>query len=432
VLLLPDGKVLVGGGAAYAGTSSFQWAAVLIRYLPDGDPDPTWGTDGIVVTDLSTDDNEWVNALVRTPGGGIVGAGIKSPAGVSTNGGLLLRYTSDGDLKPSLASGDTGWAAKPAFSVIRSLLRQRDGKLVAIGSYGGGEQFEVARYDADFQPDPTFAGGGEEQVPFGAHNFDNAYGGALQRDGKILVVGRTWTGLFDGNAGGDIYNFATARLVGDATPPTGERMGALPVFTRSRSLHLSWRANDDNTGVRSYDVRARSAPAARSSYGAWAIVRSHVTNRLGTFTAKAGRTYCFAVRARDWAGNVGAWSESRCTGVPVDDRAATAHGSWSAGGSGKDYQGTLRVSTHAGDTLSAHVAFRRLALLVRTCAGCGKVRVLLDGKALGTVQLGGTGSRHRVLLQVVSGSTLRTGTLQLRQASGGHEVAIDGIAVSLE
>jgi uncharacterized delta-60 repeat protein len=431
VLVQPDGKILVGGSAAFVGTSSFQFAAALVRYRPGGGLDGTWGSGGIAVTDLSVDDNELVNAIVRLSNGDIVAAGAKSAAGVTTNGGLLLRYAAGGVLKPSSASGDPGWAAKPAFTQVQSVLQQRDGKLVAIGSVGNGNQFEVARYDRGFRPDPDFASGGEETVPFGAHDFDDAFAGVVQRDGKIVVVGRSWTGLFDADAGGDIYNYATVRLVGDATAPTGQRIVSLPAFSRSRSVHVAWRASDDNTGVRSYDVRVRSARASRSSYGDWKGLVSRTTKRSTTVTAKAGRTYCFAVRARDWAGNVGAWSSPRCTGVPVDDRSLTASGSWAADGGRSDYLRTLRVSDGKGDTLSARVAFRKLALLVRTCDGCGKVRVLLGGTSLGTFDLDARRTRHRVLVPVVSGTTLRSGVLRLRQVSNGHEVAIDGVAVNL-
>jgi uncharacterized delta-60 repeat protein len=432
VLVQPDGRLVVGGAASYPASGHFQSAAVVVRYLPGGGLDPTWGTGGVTVSDLSTDDDEVVHALGRSPDGTIFGGGIKSPAAVTPNGGFLVRYTSGGDLKPSSASGDAGWAAKPAFREIRALVRQRDGKLVAIGSVSNGDQFEVARYDRNFLPDPDFAGDGEATVPFGAHDFDDAYAGAVQRDGKIVVVGRSWTGLFDVNAGGDVYNYATARLIGDATAPTGQRMDALPVFSRSRALHLAWRATDDNTGVRTYDVRVRSAAASRSSYGAWRLLYGHIAKRSKAFTARAGRTYCFAVRARDWAGNVGAWSASRCTAVPLDDRMTAAQGTWGEDGGRADYLRTLLVSGHAGDTLSAQVAFRRLALLARTCDGCGEVRVLLGGKTLKTVDLDTGRTRHRVLLTVATGSTLRAGTLRLRQVSGGEQVAIDGIAVSLE
>jgi hypothetical protein len=383
------------------------------------------------VTDLSVDDDELVNAIVRLSNGDVVAGGAKSPADVTTDGGLLLRYTAVGVLKPSSASGDPGWAAKPAFNQIQSLLEQRDGKVVAIGTLGNGNQFEVARYDRSFLPDPDFASDGEETVPFGAHDFDDAFAGVLQRDGKIIVVGRSWTGLFDADAGGDVYNYAVARLIGDATPPTGQRVVGLPAFSRSRSVHVAWRASDDNTGVRFYDVRVRSARASRSSYGDWKKLLSRTGKRSTTFTGRAGRTYCFAVRARDWAGNVGAWSTPRCTGVPVDDRSLSTSGSWAADGGRSDYLRTLRVSDGRGDTLGVRVAFRKLALLVRTCNGCGKVRVLLGGRSLGTFDLDSGRIRHRVLVPVASGATVRSGVLRLRQVSNGDDVAIDGVAVNL-
>jgi hypothetical protein len=118
--------------------------------------------------------------------------------------------------------------------------------------------------------------------------------------------------------------------------------------------------------------------------------------------------------------------------VPLDDRAMSASGAWAPEGGSRDYLRTLRVSDRAGDTLSAPVAFRRLALLVRTCGGCGKVRVLLGSRQLTTLDLTSAGTKHRVLVVVATGTSLRSGSLHLRQVRDGHPVAIDGVAVSLQ
>jgi len=434
LVVQPDGKLVVGGHSDYTGTGSspFEWGISLARYLPGGGLDPTFGTGGKGGTDLATDTNEFVTGLVLLPDGRLVASGYRTDSAGSAQGGLLLRYTSAGAPAPSAAGPDPGWVAKTAFSQINALLRQRDGKLVAVGSLAStGEAFVVGRYNVDFAPDPHFAGDGEENVPFGAQGYDDAYAAALQRDGKILLAGRTYTGVFTPSAGGDVYNFATARLIGDATRPTGERLSGLPVFSRSRTVHLGWSAKDDNTGVRRYDVRAHSAAASKSTYGGWKTVINGSTKKSATVTAAAGRTWCYEVRARDWAGNVSAWSSPRCTAVPVDDRALSAHGMWMKSGVSSDYLGTVSTSTTSGSSLTAPVAFRRLALLVRTCPGCGKVKVMLGSKALATVNLAASTTHHRALKSVVIGSTLRSGILRLVQVSGGHSVVIDGVGVSL-
>ncbi|HET7310773.1 MAG TPA: delta-60 repeat domain-containing protein [Mycobacteriales bacterium] len=433
VVVQTDGKIVVGGHSDYPGTSSvIEWAVNIARYLPGGGLDSSFGTGGKTTTDLSTDTDEFLAGMALLPDGRLVAAGYRTDTAGSAQGGLLLRYSSAGALAPSATAPDAGWVLKTAFSQINALVRQRDGKLVAVGTFANtGSSFVVGRYNVDFAPDPHFAGDGEESVPFGAQGFDDAYATALQRDGKILIAGRTYTGVFTPSAGGDIYNFATARLIGDATPPTGERLSALPVFSRARTVHLGWSAKDDNTGVRSYDVRAHSAAASKSTYGGWRTVISGSTKKSATVTATAGRTWCYEVRARDWAGNVSAWSAPRCTAVPVDDRAMSARGAWTKSGVTSDYLGTVSTSTASGSSLTTSVAFRRLALLVRTCPGCGKVKVMLGSKVLATVTLAASTTHHRVLKSVVIGSTLRTGTLRLVQASGGHSVVIDGVGVSL-
>jgi len=82
----------------------------------------------------------------------------------------------------------------------------------------------------------------------------------------------------------------------------------------SRSIHLSWSGRDPwlatlTSGLGSYDV------ARRRLGGSWTIIR---TGRVGTsltISGSKGARYQFRVRARDAAGNVGAWSDTRSVTV---------------------------------------------------------------------------------------------------------------------
>jgi len=84
------------------------------------------------------------------------------------------------------------------FEDAAAVVRQPDGKLVAVGRAGddvvAGGDILVARYRADGRLDRSFGGGDGIVVTDVAGRDDGASGVALQRDGRIVVVGRTWTG----------------------------------------------------------------------------------------------------------------------------------------------------------------------------------------------------------------------------------------------
>jgi uncharacterized delta-60 repeat protein len=78
----------------------------------------------------------------------------------------------------------------------RSIAVQPDGKIVVGGftSNGSNDDFALARYTSAGVLDSTFGGGdGKVFTPIGA-NEDRIYAIAIQADGKIVAVGRTWNG----------------------------------------------------------------------------------------------------------------------------------------------------------------------------------------------------------------------------------------------
>ena len=84
--------------------------------------------------------------------------------------------------------------------------------------------------------------------------------------------------------------------------------------TGSRSIHLAWSGSDPvlatlTSGLGSYDV------ARRKPSGAWSTIRSGKTGTSLTMAASKGTRYQFRVRARDAAGNVGRWSDTRSVTV---------------------------------------------------------------------------------------------------------------------
>jgi hypothetical protein len=149
------------------------------------------------------------------------------------------------------------------------------------------------------------------------------------------------------------------------------------------------------------------------------------------FTGSPGRTYCFSVRARDANSNLGAWGQQSCVSFPVDERTMTAAGTWSQVSSSSYYASTAMASTIAGATLKVSVAYRRLSVIATKCSGCGFVNVYLGSTFLKSVDLSATATTNRAVFLIEISSTIKSGTITLKQSSAGHSVTIDGLGIYL-
>ncbi|MEU4197304.1 hypothetical protein AB0E69_35770 [Kribbella sp. NPDC026611] len=89
------------------------------------------------------------------------------------------------------------------------------------------------------------------------------------------------------------------------------------------SLSFEWAYEDPQdpnspaTGVNTYDLRIQQRPNRTSPYGAWNQVPAWqgLKTNGASMTAAVGTDTCWQVRARDYAGNVSAWSASYCSEV---------------------------------------------------------------------------------------------------------------------
>jgi len=179
--------------------------------LGPGDLDPTFGTGGLVVTDIGPY-ADYGRAMALQPDGKIVVAGYSS---MSINDDFaVVRYNADGSLDTSW-SGDGKVTTDFDFSneTARSVAVQPDGKIVVAGygTAGGNDDFAVVRYNADGSLDTSFDGDGKVTTAIGS-GADWGRSVTLQPDGKILVVGRS-------GAGG-VFTFALVRYNPDGSLDT--------------------------------------------------------------------------------------------------------------------------------------------------------------------------------------------------------------------
>jgi uncharacterized delta-60 repeat protein len=209
VVIQPDGKIVVAGGAfpLFTFLGNFE----VVRYNPNGSLDTSFGDGGIVTTIFPQ--GSYAFDLALQSDGKIIAAGTVfvdfNPGDSSNTDFALARYNPDGTLDTSFGSGGTVTsdfvgAEDDAFSI----LVQPDGKIIAVGSANSPVDyynFAAARYLANGTLDSAFGTGGKVQTDFGDHNFDRARSAALQSDGKIVAAG------FAISQNGLVQNFAVAR-----------------------------------------------------------------------------------------------------------------------------------------------------------------------------------------------------------------------------
>lgn len=189
-----DGKILVVGSST---NSSFDTTAGLARYNPDGTPDQTFGIGGKVTSDffnyLYT-----VHCAIQPNDGKIVVVGAGIGAGGSVDW-AIARFMPNGD--PDLTFGVGGGVKTDFFGsidVATSVDFQTDGKILVAGgnTKNGQSDWAVMRFDADGTPDPGFGVGGKLTLDFFGLN-EIAYAVAVQPDGMVLVAGTTFVAVND-------------------------------------------------------------------------------------------------------------------------------------------------------------------------------------------------------------------------------------------
>ncbi|HEY0427641.1 MAG TPA: FG-GAP-like repeat-containing protein [Pyrinomonadaceae bacterium] len=188
VLVQPDGKIIAVGMSR--GISNFMDGVITIaRCNRNGSPDTSFGTNGVVITNISPR-SDFTNAVALQPDGKIVVAGESM---VIDGKGyyfeiVVARYTADGT-QDSTFGGGLVRTLISANSVINDVAIQPDGKILIAG--GNGNSFLLMRFNSNSTRDATFGTNGVAQsMPVGG---TTAYAMGLQTDGKIVLAGDTQT-----------------------------------------------------------------------------------------------------------------------------------------------------------------------------------------------------------------------------------------------
>lgn len=183
VVIQPDGKIVVGGNSGPPNLGQFT----VVRYLTNGTLDVTFGFGGIMVTPIEATSR--VHSLALQPDGKIIAGG----SSIGTTGNFALtRYLSNGFLDTSFGTGGIVITDISGDDLLTDIALHSNGKIVAVGITNAGTSGDmvVARYTATGTLDSSFgpAGTGIVIMDF-AGTSDGLLAVTLQPDQKIVVAG---------------------------------------------------------------------------------------------------------------------------------------------------------------------------------------------------------------------------------------------------
>ena len=190
VELQADGKAVITGLVMGASGSDI----LIARTTADGDLDPGFSEDGVMLVDVEGDNDEGFSIAIQPDSRIVVG-------GYAGDSAVLVRVGSDGSLDAGIGAGGIAPADLGGNSSLMSLALDPDGKIVATGWVSNGDAGPdtiVARFRADGTIDAGFGNEGVEIVDFG-HGADApiSEGHAIirQSDGRYVVTATNSMGV---------------------------------------------------------------------------------------------------------------------------------------------------------------------------------------------------------------------------------------------
>lgn len=180
-----DGKIVVVGHNSFLTNNSQNDRFALARFNSDGSPDTSFGAGGKTTLSFPTDSGDDANAVALQPDGKIIAAG-----GDDAGGFALARFTSNGSLDASFGTnGMTTAQIGGGGAQISAIRLQSDGRILAGGFVSSASSsFALARFTSNGILDTNFGSGGSVVTTFPAP-LDLAFGIGTQPDGKIALAG---------------------------------------------------------------------------------------------------------------------------------------------------------------------------------------------------------------------------------------------------
>jgi uncharacterized delta-60 repeat protein len=396
----------------------------------DGDLDPTFGTGGMVMTDINRS-TDIANAVAVQADGKLVVVGqTYKNNDYSTEDFVVTRYNTDGTLdntfgvRGRVRTDFPGLAAVPSSVVI-----QTDGKIVVAGgafplfTFLG--NFELVRYNSNGSLDTSFGNGGIVTTifPEGSYAFDVA----LQPDGKIIAAGTLFVDFNPGEQSDT--DFALARYNTDGSLDTS--------FGNGGTVSSDFLGNEDDAfsvliqpDGKIVAVGSANNPA---TFYDFAAVRYLSNGTIDTSFGVAGKV------STDFGDQN--FDRARSAALQPDGRIVAAGFAISQGGLSQNFAVARYTSNGVLDTTFSRDGITEIDF-GNCCQGATKVLLQSDGKIITVGGSNGESSEDDFLLARLSqrgsldstfgvGGKVRTSFGDLNGGANGAALQSDGKIVAV-
>ena len=201
IALTAEGKLIVVGNLV----NDTMAAAFVARINSNGELDPSFGQNGMIIFDIGSEEDEFWSVLIKPDGKLLLGGSTYDLDLPGLYNLLLVQLLADGTPDPDFGVGGIATADfANGLEAILSLSIQADGKIVAVGANGvTSYDMEVVRFFPNGSVDTSFATNGVFMFD-NSGRVDVAYAGAIQADQKIVFCG---TSLLNGTQIGEATLF---------------------------------------------------------------------------------------------------------------------------------------------------------------------------------------------------------------------------------
>ncbi len=253
ITIQTDGKILVAGTTTNKnGKTDF----IVSRYESNGEPDSSFGVNGKEIVSFKKNNTSVPTLGLQADGRIILGGTLNDKSDSSDF--VLAGLKSNGEYDSSF--GSNGWVTTSFDSSsweqagVSSIALAPDGKIIMVGSTYNNAQYPdsyhymaLARYNTNGELDETFGEGGKVKLINNGYNHANSI--ALQKDGKIIVVGTAF------KSGGLYYPFVIARFNAEGTLPI--TLSSFTATRKSKSIMLNWQTvSETNSAYFSVERKA--------------------------------------------------------------------------------------------------------------------------------------------------------------------------------
>lgn len=188
VVVEQDGRILITGEM----NTSMHKEMVALRYYANGTQDDLYGTNGIFILNRSADKDSYGFAIALDDAENAVITGGTVVPGDKNSSIATVRLLPNGSPDPAFGTDGLalyqGQAGGPDYGNWVSIMP--DKKILVTGAEtdsGGSYDIVVLRYNPDGTPDTTFGENGV--VIYHGPGYDYAWGQTIQADGKIIIAG---------------------------------------------------------------------------------------------------------------------------------------------------------------------------------------------------------------------------------------------------